>query len=594
MLVALEGVARRAPGALNEITDELCALYEGVAKWTTLERYRDVNRLLGDYAPRIPWLGERVRGTKKKEMMAFTEDVVLFWKSIDAKKRLEEKVVQEAQRVREKEKDKLRLLSREEVEIARRREKAKGKGKGKQVDGEEGDEEKGEGEEDEQEEEDDDYEDDEDDDEGQQGDDDDEMGLEQFVDGLSQAKKSLENVESNKSRAPAPRHLNSGKNRPVEYMRHPNHLTRRVNTIQHAGTSLLNPFISPSNSSSLSPSPSVPPIAPHEGSNGNDNADESTTSRLPIELALLNSTSKSVLGSARAPHSSETVSYRRLLLAGYHESNLQTTTVSNALSLAAGDLSSNPTDSRLANLLKTRLNESEISDSELFGEGELEGYFRDGAEVEKRKQMLEKSGRMKDWPEFQELDEAGEKAWKLDMREKRAREEEEKSRKARKKEARREKPGADTSLAGGGRFGKLLGPLRGLRFHEARKVIRGEEIGEGSGSSSEEEEEESEGRRRSKRKRKDQSREDTVESVPGGYESFRSNKKSKIDQSTRERLARLLASEYDSDEDPLGLDVGSSAAGEVGASIASAAAAEVVEKFVGSGGVEGEGSPREG
>lgn len=55
VIAALEGVARRPAPVVQEFADEL-AWTLGVAGYTVMERYRDINRLLVDFAARLPWL----------------------------------------------------------------------------------------------------------------------------------------------------------------------------------------------------------------------------------------------------------------------------------------------------------------------------------------------------------------------------------------------------------------------------------------------------------------------------------------------------------------------------------------------------------
>jgi hypothetical protein len=89
VIVAMEGVARRLAPVVGEIMDDM-AFRLKVAAFTIAERYRELHRLLLDFAPRIPWIGSTLEGKKKKDMVAYTEDIVKFRKALDAKKKREE------------------------------------------------------------------------------------------------------------------------------------------------------------------------------------------------------------------------------------------------------------------------------------------------------------------------------------------------------------------------------------------------------------------------------------------------------------------------------------------------------------------------
>ena len=67
IVVAMEGVARRPVPMAGEVMDELANLLS-VRSFTVAERYRELNHVLEDFAPRIPWIGPSAKGRKKKEI----------------------------------------------------------------------------------------------------------------------------------------------------------------------------------------------------------------------------------------------------------------------------------------------------------------------------------------------------------------------------------------------------------------------------------------------------------------------------------------------------------------------------------------------
>ncbi|BGO89712.1 hypothetical protein NBRC10512_004367 [Rhodotorula toruloides] len=118
IFVALEGTARRIMPIVQEFADEL-GWSLGVRPITIVERYREINKALAEYAPQLPWLAgeefltpeeiEALRGRKKaqgrkalkKELVAYTSDIVDWRKAIDAK-RAAERREQEAKEAKER------------------------------------------------------------------------------------------------------------------------------------------------------------------------------------------------------------------------------------------------------------------------------------------------------------------------------------------------------------------------------------------------------------------------------------------------------------------------------------------------------------
>lgn len=91
VVVAMEGVARRPLPAANEFMDELAFLM-GLKPFTVAERYREFNKVLSDFAPRLPWLaldshsggGNKSDTKRKAELVKYTDDIVQFRANLDA------------------------------------------------------------------------------------------------------------------------------------------------------------------------------------------------------------------------------------------------------------------------------------------------------------------------------------------------------------------------------------------------------------------------------------------------------------------------------------------------------------------------------
>lgn len=317
VIVAMEGVARRVAPLVGEILDDM-AFRLKVAAFTIGERYRELHRLLLDFAPRIPWIGDSLEGKKKKDMVAYTEDIVKFRKALDAKKKREE-VAQ-----------KLVLLS--EVEGEEGGPVASGSGGGK----------------------------------GRKGDsDEDEAGgaEEHFPDPITNpkaaqaAKLVVVTPNAGPTRVAAffteekilhlatqrPNNGSTKGQRPLEYMRQRPGAANLVRTLENTANSLLSPFTT-SPIPSSTPAPSTP----------------STSTIKQIHPGI-----------AFAPHSAEAIRFRQQMLAGHEP-----------LEIFAGvkEAVFTPT-TRLDRLLWERGNADGIEDDELFGKDELEGFLRSPNEI---------------------------------------------------------------------------------------------------------------------------------------------------------------------------------------------------------------------
>lgn len=383
VIIAMEGVARRPGPASHEIMSELCALMN-VKSFTVAERMRELNKVLADYASRIPWFGEASKGKSKKELVGLTEDIVKFRKGLDLKRRQGVEVDEE------------KLILVEEEEVA-----------GEEMESDEEDEGYG----------------------------------EMFPDPLQRAKSaprvgsttassaaSTGRGTASTSASPAPtpatstgrpalitaasraKSLASAKSkasstivrspsapaastpvpvkttsarlleiliadkvkpplRPKEYMRKDRPgPERRQKTIEHAATSLLIPFsgtpvgirnASPVASTSGSISPSTPTIG---------------SSTFPLLLG------KKPRLSAYNAHSQEAVLFRERLLAGHDVGDIYKTNI----------IRHGPEPSRLDKLLWTKRVDS-IEDDELFEEGELQSFIRTEGEIE----LLERTGKFR-------------------------------------------------------------------------------------------------------------------------------------------------------------------------------------------------------
>ncbi|GAA6059411.1 hypothetical protein JCM10212_003643 [Sporobolomyces blumeae] len=86
VVVALEGVARRPTPKQQEFDEELAHLTK-TAAFTIQERYREFTAALLDYAPQLPWIGDRAKKWKKKDVVESTVDIVQYWTLLDAQQK---------------------------------------------------------------------------------------------------------------------------------------------------------------------------------------------------------------------------------------------------------------------------------------------------------------------------------------------------------------------------------------------------------------------------------------------------------------------------------------------------------------------------
>ena len=374
---AMDGVSRKPTPLTAEFFDELGHLL-GVKAYTVSERYREFINLLSDYAPRLPWLGD-LKGGKggkgvKKDLVQYTADIVQFRKSLEAQKAKKEAAA-----------------AKEEVK-AESSSKAKGKRRAKKEESDDedfGDDEEAEGV---------DWDD-------QEGEDDPPGGPSGFfVDPLIKPKAAAATLrvgddaiaDDGDSTSPPPPAsatwsqlaasfherkvggTNSFK-RPAEYMRHRPGPVKRVRTIEQVAQSLLSPF-GAGTTSTPSPAPPSPADYPSPVTAGVSPAPVSppphvaSPPAVPLtSIAPTVSLSHPEKAAPFASHSSEAFEYRQLLLEGHDPSSIfeGSAAYAPAAALRTG---------RLDRLLFIKPSE-EISDSELFDEGELEGIIRSEEEV---------------------------------------------------------------------------------------------------------------------------------------------------------------------------------------------------------------------
>ncbi|GAA5868326.1 hypothetical protein JCM1840_005638 [Sporobolomyces johnsonii] len=345
VMVALEGVARKPAPLQQEFCDEM-AWVMGSRAFTVQERYREFNKVLADYAPKLPWLGAAAAAkcTKKKDLVVHTSDIVQFRKAIDAKA-------------------KKQRVAAEEASVAQ------GKGKGKAEDDDEAL--SGGGASDDP-----DIEDDEDDD-GQRED-----GPQEtyFPDPLLNpqaaaryhftpqplASKSVPGRGVKKATpigAGDPGAPASKSKRPAEYMR-ADTASKRQKAIEGAMDGLASSLAGPSSTASPASFTSAAP-APFVAS----------ASPPPIASTSTPASLSSTAPSALPAHDPRAIEIRQLLLAGHDPSEIGTHLSRKIDTPPLGSTS------RLKRLLWDK-SASELDDDELFEEGELEGYIRNAAELE--------------------------------------------------------------------------------------------------------------------------------------------------------------------------------------------------------------------
>lgn len=357
IIVAMEAVARKPVPVETEVMEELASTL-GVKHFTVAERYREFSKALADWAPKLPWLDLDLDGSasggkkgkamsekmRKKELVAHTEDIVLFRKGLE-KKDTQKAVVGAGD---------LRMLSDDELERIAQETKD--------------DEEYEEVEED--------FYDD------QQGEQDVPGGVNaQFQDPLVDKTAAAELLLSFSLSGPPPdvappprrrarrrtgststpskidEHGNltatealaqrfqasrvfAHNKRPVEYMRQRPGFVKRVRTIETALHSL-------------------------QATTSSDAAGSSSAIR-PSDTDRLRHVERAASSSL---HDEETIHFRRLLLAGHAP-----------VSIYTGDAQYSTDASRLEQLLWTKKAE-DVLDDELFDEGELEGFVRTEEEV---------------------------------------------------------------------------------------------------------------------------------------------------------------------------------------------------------------------
>lgn len=354
IVMAMEGTARSPAPVAAEIMSELSRLL-AVKSSTIAERYRELWRALADFAPTVPWIGEKGRGCNKRLLASYVDDIVKFRKSKMAK-------LQMAQRG-----------SLVMVEPQAEEESTEG-GNPSRIEGETllSD--------DEAEEE------------------DDEVELEAyFPDPLSDPKAAaiLAGLRDNAISAPSQpggRRLPTVPNpaattsfsrvgpldaliqnaqsvkRPAEYMRNRPDQIKRVRTIERAATALLESFTS------------------NPGS-------EVLVSKIAIDSDLLPPGQADPTRTAHNPfpaHSEAAVHYRQLLLAGHDP-----TAIFEGKNFELEDPSrGGAANRRLTALLWTRTVD-EITDEELFAEGEMDALVRTPAEVA----ILKRSARFLEIPD---------------------------------------------------------------------------------------------------------------------------------------------------------------------------------------------------
>ncbi|GAA5927046.1 hypothetical protein JCM10213_005565 [Rhodosporidiobolus nylandii] len=392
ILVAMEGVARRPAPILQEFADEL-AWAMGVKAFTIQERYREFIKLLADYAPQLPWLaheefavpGEkakkgRSRSSKKKELVQYTSDIVQFRRAIDARKAKErgEKAAAE-----EKERE---SAEAEEAASERRstrsstRAKSKGKGKGKAVEPDE-DDVSGVGSEDEEE---------------------DPAGEDFFTDPLRDlaassaflrdpdpprlpshdpvpsqpppTQQAVPLARATKARVP----LKGGVKRPAEYIRGGDKPQKRMKRIEDVAGGLFSTLPSASGTPiGLSPPPGDSPRLAASCSPPAE--DPPPAFRLSHRI---HSGEGAVKAFSRPAHDPENVQIRQLLLAGHNPQTIYAHLHNpNTLEARAVVSPAMRSATRLGKLLWDKPVD-DISDAELFDDGELDSYVRSKPEVE--------------------------------------------------------------------------------------------------------------------------------------------------------------------------------------------------------------------
>ncbi|GAA5978808.1 hypothetical protein JCM11641_003570 [Rhodosporidiobolus odoratus] len=379
VFVAMEGVARRPAPVQQEFCDELAWLF-GVKAFTIQERYREYNKLLTEYAPQLPWLAtaeftvpgqkdgkgkgakpKRGKGTKH-ELVQYTADIVQFRQAIEAKR---DKIKRETEQA---------AFEEREAELM-------GKGKGKAAE-----------------------EDEEDDDYGAEGDEDEDEGA-YFDDPLTSIKASnafLVEPQNNPTQPPADASLSpsltstaevtpvpprtkkgrmrakDGKKRPAEYVRGGDKETKRQRVIETVAEDLFSGL--PSASTSVSPAP----------------YDSATLSASPPPTSLVSReldrpysrfyASPISVAFRKSAHEPDSVRIRQLLLAGNTTSTIYAQLHGTASVEAQATSDLNKPATQLHRRLWFKAAE-DLSDDDLFDDGELDSYVRTPADVEAFKRL---------------------------------------------------------------------------------------------------------------------------------------------------------------------------------------------------------------
>ncbi|KAM0753704.1 hypothetical protein T439DRAFT_322592 [Meredithblackwellia eburnea MCA 4105] len=336
VLLAMEAVARTISPCGKELRSEF-AFVVGHASETIFERYRELMRLLIDYAPNLPWLAPRAKAMRKNDIVANISDIVKFRANLEKSKRLKREASME---------NSLALDWGRETE------------------------------------------------DGQS-----DAGSDEFSDPLERQSLAPKAGPSSSQAVPlaSNRRAEKAAKRPAEYMRNTTSATKRIRTLDRAASSLA----TSSSASFLTPSISSSPFLPASPMI----KAESDTSSIYGDPQLVRSGSCPLLTPfTRVPvvaapsHDPETLRLRRHLLAGTEVSEVYRAKDDSKLQTLAGP------SNRLDRLLWVK-REEEITDEELFGEGELEGFVRTPAEV----QFLLRTDRFKLMPDSKPYDEEGAK-----------------------------------------------------------------------------------------------------------------------------------------------------------------------------------------
>lgn len=365
VLSSMEGIARTPAPLAGEILQEL-GHFLGCKASTMAERYREVCRALIDYAPTVPWIGEKGRNCNKRELTKYIEDIVKFRKSKMVKVALENKRELLSAGLAE---DLLSFHNQKEVRGSRANGNGKGKGKARQT-SEEASEEDNESE---------------------------SAFPDPFSSHYKAVSRSMDLVTSAKggprlkSRITNPIEVDTDvllpqpKDSPVEA---PIKLKRPLEYM----SSSKNTGVKRSRIIELAASSLLTAINPSATSNSRESTPSSLRSATP-DTVKLNARSTSARQQQPPAHSDQAVKVRKLLLAGH---DIQTIYQKVGSGLVTDDdaILGGLDNHRLTSLLWTKTAE-EITDEELFGPNELESFLRTDQEIE----LLKKTDRFVTMPE---------------------------------------------------------------------------------------------------------------------------------------------------------------------------------------------------